>query len=203
MDEREHELEIFLRNAGVERHLFRRRLEETVVVDVADDELGRLAIVAAQGGLIELADEMLLERFLGRDRVEKELAFVLLFLRAPAVAARLRHVIAPLVIELGQLIELLLEIVLRRLALGNFAFLVRRLSQLLEHGIGLHFLLHEIAQLEQRRLENEEALLELRRQNLLERKVLRLIHPGACHGLEGNNPPPGRKQISRRAPVGT
>ena len=53
---------------------------------------------------------MLLQRLLGGDGIEKELAFFFVFLRAGAVAARLRHVIAPFVIELGQLIEFLLEL---------------------------------------------------------------------------------------------
>ena len=52
LDEREHELEILLRDSGVHRHLFRRGLEKAVVVDVADDEFGGLAIVAAQRVLI-------------------------------------------------------------------------------------------------------------------------------------------------------
>ena len=48
LDEREHVLEIFLGDAGIQRHLFRRGLEKTVVVDVADDELGGFAIVRVQ-----------------------------------------------------------------------------------------------------------------------------------------------------------
>ena len=172
LDEREHELEIFLRDAGIHRHLLRRGLEEAVVVDVADDQFGGLAIVAAERGLVQLADEMLLQGLLGGDGIEKELPLFVLVLRAAAVAARLRHVIAPFVIELRQLIEFLLEIVFRRLALGNLTLFLGRLGQLLEHGISLHFLLHEVAQLEKRRLENEQALLQLRRQNLLQGKIL-------------------------------
>ena len=71
-------------------------------------------------GLVELPHQMLLQRFLGGDGIEKELAFFFFFLRAAAVAARLRHVIAPFVIELRQLIELLLEILFRRFGLGLF-----------------------------------------------------------------------------------
>ena len=74
---------------------------------------------AAEGGLVELAHEVLLQGLLGGDGIEKELALFLLVLRAAAVAARLRHVIAPFVIQLRQLIELLLEILVRRLALGT------------------------------------------------------------------------------------
>ena len=149
--------------------------------------------------LIQLPDEMLLERFLGGDGIEEELALFLVLLRAAAVAARLRHVIAPLVIELGQLIEFLLEIIFRRLALGNLALLFRRLGQFLEHGVGLHLLLHEVAQFEEGRLENEQALLELRREDLLQGKILRLKHSRAGHGQKGINWAPSRKQFSRRA----
>ena len=48
LDEREHVLEIVLGDAGIERHFFRRGLEKSVVVDVADDELGGFAIVRVQ-----------------------------------------------------------------------------------------------------------------------------------------------------------
>ena len=117
-------------------------------------------------------DEMLLQGLLGGDGIEKELPLFVLILRACAVAARLRHVIAPFVIELRQLIEFLLEIVFRRLAFRNLTLLFGRLGQLLEDRVSLHFLLDEIAQLEERRLENEQALLQLWRQNLLQGKIL-------------------------------
>ena len=45
----EHRLEILLGDAGIERHLLRRDLEEAVVVDVADDQLRRLAVVRVRG----------------------------------------------------------------------------------------------------------------------------------------------------------
>ena len=61
--------------------------------------------------------QMLLQGLLGDDGIEKELPLFLVLLRAAAVAARLRHVIAPFVVELRQPIEFLLEIVFRRLAL--------------------------------------------------------------------------------------
>jgi hypothetical protein len=80
LDEREHVLEIVLRDAGIERHLFRRRLQKAVVVDVADDQLGGFAIVRVQGGLVELTHQMLLQRFLRRDGIEKELALFFVFL---------------------------------------------------------------------------------------------------------------------------
>ena len=58
---------------------------------------------------------------------------------------------------------------------------VRFGGELFQDGIGLHFLLNQVPQLEQRRLQDEQALLELRRKNLLKREVLRLMHPGAGH----------------------
>ncbi len=81
----------------------------------------------------------------------------------------MRHVIAPFLIELGQLIEFLFEIVVRWSLRFCRRLRIRRISQFLQHRIGLHFLLNEIAQFEQRRLKNEEALLELRREDLLQR----------------------------------
>ena len=52
------------------------------------------------------------------------------------------------------------------------------------------------AQLEQRRLENEEALLQLRGQNLLQREALPLLHP-----LCGHTPSlPASSAAGKRAP---
>ncbi len=86
-----------------------RDLEETVIVDVADDEFGRFPIIRVQRRLVELTHQVLLKRFLGGDGIEEELALFLIFLRTGAVAARLRHVIAPFVVQFRQLIELGLE----------------------------------------------------------------------------------------------
>ena len=146
---------------------------------------------------------MLLQRLLGRDRIEKELAFVFLFLRAAAVAARLRHVIAPFVIELGQLIEFRLEIS-SSLVVGFSAFLPLcrsgSVGQFFQDRIGFHLLLHEVAQLEQRRLKNEKALLKLRREDLLQRQILRLMHSWAGHNnYEGKLRTTRGKQFSSRA----
>ena len=41
------------------------------------------------------------------------------------------------------------------------------IRQFLENGICFHFLLNKISQFEQGRLQNKQALLELRRENLL------------------------------------
>ena len=94
-------LEIVLGDAGVERHFLRCRLEKSVVVDIADNEFGRFTIVRIQDLLIELRHQMLLQRLGGGNGIEKELAFLLVLVSAGAVATRLRHVIAPFLIELG------------------------------------------------------------------------------------------------------
>ena len=52
LDERKHFLEIFLRNSGTECHFFRRALEKSVVIDVANDQLRCFAIVGIERGLI-------------------------------------------------------------------------------------------------------------------------------------------------------
>src|SRR5437667_4675321 len=125
---------------------------------------------------------MLLQRLLTGNRIEKELALIFRLLRTPTEAARLRHVIAPLLVELRQLIELGLEILVRRGRLGLLWLVgVGFVRQLFQHRIGLHFLLNEVAQLEQRGLKNEETLLELRGKDLLQGKVLRLMHSLAGH----------------------
>src|SRR5919106_6485250 len=128
---------------------------------------------------------MLLKGFLHSDRIEEELAFILGFLRIPktfrVIAGRLRHVISPFLIQGHQLLEFLLEIIVSG-SLGALAFICAGfIRQFLEDGVRLHFLLHEIAQLEQGRLEDEQALLKLRRKNLLEGKALRLVHSLSGH----------------------
>src|SRR4029077_4083065 len=55
------------------------------------------------------------------------------------------------------------------------------LRQLFQHGICFHLLLNQVAQLEQRSLENEQALLQLRRQNLLQGEALPLLHSLCGH----------------------
>src|SRR5262249_56165139 len=66
--------------------------------------------------------------------------------------------------------------------------------QFFKHRIRLHFLLHEIAQLKQRRLENEQALLHLRGEDLLQSKALSLLH-----SLRGHTPSlPAQKAASKQ-----
>ena len=119
--------------------------------------------------LIELRHQVLLQRLGGGNGIEKELAFLFVLVGAGAVAARLRHVIAPFLIELGQFIEFFLELLIARRRLGSR----RRIwigREFFQYWIGFHFLLHQVAQFEQRRLKNQETLLELWRENLLQRR---------------------------------
>src|SRR2546421_11464404 len=107
---------------------------------------------------------MLLQRLGGSNGIKKELTFLLVLVSAGAVAAGLRHVIAPFLIELGQFIEFFLELLIarRRLGRGRGIWIGREFFQ---HWIGFHFLLHQVAQFEQRRLKNKQTLLELWREN--------------------------------------
>ena len=170
LNQHEHVFKVFLRYSGIERHFLRRGLQKTVVVDITNDQLGRFAIVGVERVLVQLPHQMLLQRLLSRDGIEKELALFLRFLRAAAVTTRLRHVVAPFLIKLRQLIEFLFEIVVRR---SCFRFgrrvRIRRVRQFFQHRIRFHFLLHQIAQLKKRRLEDEQTLLELRGEDLLQR----------------------------------
>ena len=146
---------------------------------------------------------MLLQRFLSRDRIEKELALFFVLLGAGAVAAGLRHVIAPFVVELGELLELGFEILVGRGRCRRFLGRVRIGfgREFFQDRIGLHLLLDEVAELEKWRLENEQALLQLGRKNLLEREVLRLVHPRASHDVRRYASVVAKsKQLPRRRP---
>ena len=89
-------------------------MEKSVVVDVADDQLRSFPVVGAEHGLVQLRDEILLKRFLDRNGIEQELTLLVCVLRtAPAIevgAGRLRHVIAPFLIQARQFFEFVLEI---------------------------------------------------------------------------------------------
>ena len=181
LDERKHLLEIFLRDTGAERHFFRRALEKPVIVDIAYDQFCRFAILGVEHGLVQLRHQILLKRFLHSDGIKKELALIFRLLGTAGVAARLRHVIAPFFVQRRQLLEFLFEIVICR-RFGAVTFFGNQLTrQLLQHWVCLHFLLDQIMQLEQRRLKDEKALLKLRRENLVQAKILRLMHSLSGH----------------------
>src|SRR5205814_4278469 len=101
-------------NTRVQRHFLRGALEKSVVVDVADDQLRSFSVVGAEYGLVQLRDQILLKCFLDSNGIKKELAFLVCLLRtAPAIeagAGRLRHVIAPFLIQACQFFEFVPEI---------------------------------------------------------------------------------------------
>src|SRR5439155_9910128 len=146
---------------------------------------------------------MLLKRFLHSDGIEKELALIFRFLRPAAVAARLRHVIPPFLIQARQLLEFVLEIVVRGRLGAVWAIEARLIRQFFEHGVCLHFLLNQIAQLEQRGLQDEKALLELRCENLLQGKILRLVHSVSGHAPNLPMQLATSKQFALNGPVVT
>src|SRR5207247_3120663 len=62
-----------------------------------------------------------------------------------------------------------------------------------------HFLLNKVAQLKQRCLENEQALLELRREDLLQCKILRLVYSRSAHAPSL----PAQHTWSKQRPIGS
>ena len=77
------------------------------------------------------------------------------------------------------MIELFLELAI--FSGWLFLDLLNFVRQLLENRIRLHLLLDEVPQFEERSLQDEQALLKLRSENLLQRQVLRLVHPRTGH----------------------
>jgi hypothetical protein len=126
-----------------------------------------------------LFEEVLLEGFLFDDRLEEELAPVLFQTGDTAVSRILGHVVPPFLVQLRQLLKFL-----PKLLLLLPPILRRRLDRFLLQGrIGLHFLLNQISQLQHGSLQNLQALLQLRSQNLL-------LGQGLCLRKSGHAPPP-------------
>jgi hypothetical protein len=144
LDEREHVFEIVAGDASIERHFFRSGLKKPIVVDIADDELSGFAVVRIQHLLIKLRHQVLLQGLGGGDGIEKELAFFFVFMGPGAVAAGLRHVIAPFFVEFSQLIEFLLELLIVRRGFGR-GRIIGIGRELFQHRVGFHFLLHQVA----------------------------------------------------------
>ena len=67
LNERKHRFEIILRNAGVERHFCRRRLQKSIVIDVPNNQLSRFSVVGVKHCLVKLPHEVLLQGFLRGD----------------------------------------------------------------------------------------------------------------------------------------
>jgi hypothetical protein len=122
---------------------------------------------------------MLLERFLVRERVEEKLASFFVLLASPRVRDVLRHIISPFFIQLCQLLEFFLEVSLIR---GTILGLVKT-RLLFEDRVGLKLLLNDIFELQGRRLQNLQTLLQLRSKNLLQSDSLYLLHSWARHKM--------------------
>jgi hypothetical protein len=176
-----------------------------VVVDVADDHLGGFSVVAVEFPGLELVEEVLLERFGAGDGVEEELAALFVFGGAALERPALGHVIAPFLVEFGEAIEFLAEIVggiSGGIAggIGGGGVGVGLDGDLFEDRVGGELLLDELSELEGGGLEDLEALLELGRERVLERQLLDLMHPlGHNYATKRVIPPGGcpYKQFSR------
>ena len=161
-------------HAGAAGDFLGHGLEKAGVVDIADDQLAELAVGGADVAGIELLDEVLLKRLAADEAVEEKLPPLLILRRAPGVALALRHVVAPLFIELGEAVEFLLKLVVLL-----FLVLDRRFHLVLfERGIRAQLLLYKVAQLQHWGLQNLQALLKLRCQNLILAHRLHLVHSG-------------------------
>ena len=113
---------------------------------------------------------MLLQGLLANQRVKKELAPLLILRRTPRITTALGHVIPPLLVQLRQTLEFLLKLIVFSLSI-----LKRKLQRFLFQGrIRLNLLLDQVAQFQHRRLQNNQALLKLRRKNLRLGEALRL-----------------------------
>ena len=201
LDDLEHLDNFFRRDAGRETELFRGGLEVAVFVDIADDQLGDGALLFRQLGKPELFDQVFLQGGPDRERVEHELALLFILERLSRGKVGLGKMIAPFLVELGQFLELGLEIIdwlgaglfrggvktgilgrlggvsLVRSAIffgGDLPFLVHFGDfGFFQDGILLEFLLDERFEFEGGGLEQCEGLLQLRRQHLRQRHFLR------------------------------
>lgn len=186
-------------DAGGEGEFVGAGLEVAVVVDVADDHLGDLAVRRAEFGEADLFEEFLLEGGLGDEGIEHELAPFLVLGGGSVGAGASGVLVAPVLVELEEFLEFLVEgvvggfgwflgggIVLdvgrgfggvgggRGLGAADLAFLGGFLGDggFLEDGVLLEFLFDEGLEFEHGSLQQGEGLLELRRQHHLLRHAL-------------------------------
>src|SRR6516162_1052502 len=120
---------------------------------------------------------MLLKGLLRSEGVEKELPALLILLVPRSIADILRHVISPFLVEPSQAFEFLLKFGVVTGWLLQFV----GASFLLQHGVGLEFLLNDVSQLEGRGLQNLKALLQLGCKHLLHRQILELMQTLGSH----------------------
>ena len=139
---------------------------------MADERLGELLVLRAQFRERELLEQVVLQRDRLPHGVEQELPPLVVVLRAGRVLHALQEVVAPLLVQLGDRLEFLVEIerpiLLLDSAGGRLLGVDRhlvRVGDVLDGGIALHLLLDHGAQFQHRQLEHLERLPQLRRQN--------------------------------------
>ena len=93
--------------ARLEGHVGRRDRQEAAVVEAAHQVLHRLDRLRREVRHLGLAHQVLLERGLGRHRVEEMLAPLGVRGGVGLGAAGVRHVVAPVVVDLAEDLELL------------------------------------------------------------------------------------------------
>jgi len=79
----EHGGHLLDRRAGGEGEFVETRLQVTALVNVADQQLGDVALGRVEIRQADLFEEVFLERGAGHERIEHELAALLVFLPAP------------------------------------------------------------------------------------------------------------------------
>ena len=128
-------------------------------------------------GGVQLLPEVLLQSFLAGNRVKEKLPSLFVLRISGRVADVLGHVIPPFLVQLGQPLELLLELAV---VLGAFLGL-ERVNFFFENRIGLQLLLNDIPEFQSRRLQYLQALLQLWREHLLHCQILELMDPRTGH----------------------
>ena len=155
-----------------EQQFTQRGLEETAVVEAANQHFRQFTDFLGALRHAELLDEVILQRHRRREGIEHELPLLLVLAGAGGTAGALLHVVAPLLIHGGEAAEFLIEPIVVEVVflrgvldgnLGGFHF---------QHGILLHFQLHHLPQFKDGSLEDIQALLQLGREPLLLTEVL-------------------------------
>ncbi len=201
LNDAQHCQQVFGGDIGGRHQFLDGGLEVPVVVDVANDHFGNGALLPAQIGRPHLFEEIFLEGGRRHQRIEHELPLLFVLRRLAHRQVRLGEMVAPFLVQLRQPLEFELEIIhrfvaglfgggierdLRRgfggvpgfeggvsLAFGFFPLLHFFGFDLLEDRVLLEFLFHQRFQFQRRGLQEGQRLLELWRQHLLHRQLLR------------------------------
>ena len=103
------------------------------------------------------------ESFLAGNGIEEKLASLFVLKISRRVADVLGHVIAPLLVQLSQTLELFLEFTVVLRSFLRF----ERVDLFLQDRIGLQFLLNDVSEFQGVGLQDLQTLLQLRRKHLL------------------------------------